>query len=320
MHHCDVGVWMEHHFLFDGQNIWLALGNPVLTGVRAPEASIQKLSNFLCQRKMKSSVEICINQFVHQLTKFTLASILPISKHAEYWLCALECHHLNKVIVKLIRHWTHRCIPRRGEQPENVSIGRRLGLFWFGYTKCGKEHAPFQTSLSISSKLTPPSGQTKPITTVCWRTQFSLGWNARVGKSALKQHMMTSSNGTIFRVTGHLCGEFTGPRWIPHTKAGDVKPLMFSLICVWINGWVNNGEAGDMRRYRAHYDIAVMNLTDIETDNVTGNRSVHTHGIDCDCTCNLQGTVVHVSSFWETILSAMHGLVLDIFVRLSVYQ
>ena len=29
---------------------------------------------------------------------------------------------------------------------------------------------------------------------------------------------MTSSNGNIFRVTGHLCGEFTGPRWIPHTQ------------------------------------------------------------------------------------------------------
>ena len=33
--------------------------------------------------------------------------------------------------------------------------------------------------------------------------------------------MMTSSNGNIFRVTGHLWGEFTGPRWIPHTKASD---------------------------------------------------------------------------------------------------
>ena len=35
--------------------------------------------------------------------------------------------------------------------------------------------------------------------------------------------------------------------------------LMFSLICVWINGWVNNREAGDLRRYRAHYDVSVMN-------------------------------------------------------------
>ena len=34
--------------------------------------------------------------------------------------------------------------------------------------------------------------------------------------------------------------------------------LMFSLICVWINAWVNNGEAGDLRRYCAHYDVTVM--------------------------------------------------------------
>ena len=31
--------------------------------------------------------------------------------------------------------------------------------------------------------------------------------------------------------------------------------LMFSLICAWINVWVNNREAGDMRRHRAHYDV-----------------------------------------------------------------
>ena len=34
--------------------------------------------------------------------------------------------------------------------------------------------------------------------------------------------------------------------------------LMFSLICVWINGWINNREAGDLRRYRAHFDVIVM--------------------------------------------------------------
>ena len=34
--------------------------------------------------------------------------------------------------------------------------------------------------------------------------------------------------------------------------------LMFSLICVWINGWVNNREAGDLRRHRGHYDVIVM--------------------------------------------------------------
>ena len=35
-------------------------------------------------------------------------------------------------------------------------------------------------------------------------------------------------------------------------------PSMFSLICTWIIGWVNNGEAGDLRRHCAHYDVIVM--------------------------------------------------------------
>ena len=37
--------------------------------------------------------------------------------------------------------------------------------------------------------------------------------------------------------------------------------LMFSLICAWIDGWVNNREAGDLRRHRAHYDVIVMGTT-----------------------------------------------------------
>ena len=41
--------------------------------------------------------------------------------------------------------------------------------------------------------------------------------------------MMTSSNGNIFRVTGHLCGEFIGPRWIPCTKASDVE--LWCFLC-----------------------------------------------------------------------------------------
>ena len=34
--------------------------------------------------------------------------------------------------------------------------------------------------------------------------------------------------------------------------------LMLSLIWTRINGWVNNPEAGDLRRHRAHYDVIVM--------------------------------------------------------------
>ena len=34
--------------------------------------------------------------------------------------------------------------------------------------------------------------------------------------------------------------------------------LMFSLIYAWINDWVNNREAGDLRRQHGHYDVIVM--------------------------------------------------------------
>ena len=33
---------------------------------------------------------------------------------------------------------------------------------------------------------------------------------------------------------------------------------MFSLICVWINSWANNEDAGDLGRHRAHYEVIVM--------------------------------------------------------------
>ena len=63
--------------------------------------------------------------------------------------------------------------------------------------------------------------------------------------------MMTTWNGNIFRVIGPLWGEFTGPG-IPH-KGQWRRALMFSLICAWIHGWVNNRGAGDLRRHRAHW-------------------------------------------------------------------
>ena len=48
-----------------------------------------------------------------------------------------------------------------------------------------------------------------------------------------------------------VSGEFPAQR--PVTRSFDAF-----LICAWINAWVNNREAGDLRRYRAHYDVTVM--------------------------------------------------------------
>ena len=49
----------------------------------------------------------------------------------------------------------------------------------------------------------------------------------------------------------------------PH-KGQWCRALMFSLICTWTNGWVNNRYADDLRCQRAHYDFTVMMM---ETSN-----------------------------------------------------
>ena len=84
--------------------------------------------------------------------------------------------------------------------------------------------------------------------------KVALMWlkTARPEQNDLYSHMMTSSNRNIFRVTG-----FCAANNSPH-KGQWRGPLMFSFICVSINGWVNNHEAGDLRRYRAHYEVTIM--------------------------------------------------------------
>ena len=79
-----------------------------------------------------------------------------------------------------------------------------------------------------------------------------------VGCSVLRFIMMTSSNGNFFpRYWPFVRGIHRSPVNSPH-KGQWRGALMFSLICVLINGWVNNREAGDLRRHRAHYDVIVM--------------------------------------------------------------
>ena len=54
-----------------------------------------------------------------------------------------------------------------------------------------------------------------------------------------------------------VCGEFTGHRWIPR-KGQWRRALLLFFMGAWINGWVNDREAGNLRRQRAHYDVTVM--------------------------------------------------------------
>ena len=54
-----------------------------------------------------------------------------------------------------------------------------------------------------------------------------------------------------------------GIHWSPVNsllKGQWCRALIFSFICAWINGWVNNREDGDLRQHCTHYDVTVMIL------------------------------------------------------------
>ena len=64
--------------------------------------------------------------------------------------------------------------------------------------------------------------------------------------------MMMSSNGNIFCITGPLCGEFTGHRWIHLTKASDAELWCFFYLCL------NKQLSKPSGYHHAHYDVTVM--------------------------------------------------------------
>ena len=49
--------------------------------------------------------------------------------------------------------------------------------------------------------------------------------------------------------------------------------MVFALICAWRNGWVNNGEAGDLKRNCAHYDVIVIRLVNDGAHGIWNIRS-----------------------------------------------
>ena len=83
----------------------------------------------------------------------------------------------------------------------------------------------FNLQLACHLKLTDEIQYKHVLNGYQWVTCFSLYIQMLRNKNT-EISMMKSSNGNIFRVTGHLCGKFTGPRWIsrtmPVTRSFDV--------------------------------------------------------------------------------------------------
>ena len=107
----------------------------------------------------------------------------------------------------------------------DLRLNKRLSKQWWGWW--------FET---LSSPLwRHRSGRRVPVYTACsmilllmsGRCKGSRNQQPYVPGSVKERLMETSSNGNIFRFTGPLCGEFTGYRWIPLTKANDMQLWCF---------------------------------------------------------------------------------------------
>ena len=99
--------------------------------------------------------------------------------------------------------------------------------------------------------------------------------------------------------------------------------LMLSLICA-SNDWVNNGEAGDLIRHCAHYDVNVMFNTfvtvlplQLPEINAKCDHRWQQAGIGSGNVCVTRSNTITWTSIHETILSTGVGVTIAPFVNLS---
>ena len=86
---------------------------------------------------------------------------------------------------------------------------------------------------------------------------------------------------------------------------------MFSLICPWINGWVNNGVAGDLRCDHAHYDVIVVENEDHHGHVFSGDLAQVSQAIPPPNTVARQpllSPAPHLSLYFLTILLKIEGV------------
>ena len=89
------------------------------------------------------------------------------------------------------------------------------------------------------------------------RTNVSTGLHIKFCFAACLKHDNVIKWKHFPRYWPFVWGIHRSPVNSPH-KGQWRRAFMFSLICAWINRWVNTRETGDVRRYRSHYDVIVM--------------------------------------------------------------
>ena len=86
--------------------------------------------------------------------------------------------------------------------------------------------------------------------------------------------------------------------------------FVFSLICAWINGWVKDCKAGDLRRHRAHYGVIVMWGWPADFPHEGQKCGNHFHVMMASCLLHFThwGRMTHICVGNLTIIGSDNGL------------
>ena len=144
---------------------------------------------------------------------------------------------------KLCRYWLALTLSWRNGMTDLESVMYSTYESWIIHT----------SKLRVLKTITSPL---LPVTNVCWCVWCTVAGNCYTSwSSAWWRHQKETFSALLTLCAGNssVTGEFPSQR--PVTRSFDFD-VFFDLG--WTNGWVNNRNAGDLRRLRAHYDVTVM--------------------------------------------------------------
>ena len=183
-----------------------------------------------------------------------------------------------------------------------------LNIDWFFSTACLKQQRNIKAlqywyfvreirRFPVDSPHTIPGGFSSQRDSIT--PSVSMPWCYRERKPV---HMMTSSSGNIFRVTGPLCGKFTGHRWISFSKASDAELWCFlnkRLSKQSRRRWFETPSRSSWHHYN---EITVLQLLNIRCAQLDYSTHTQWYGIcDSEMTTHVLGKSICIRPYCTII-------------------
>ena len=131
-----------------------------------------------------------------------------------------------------------------------------------------------------------------------WRMYVSLGPNVSIWKKYIIVHtipIMTSRHFNAFHINDPLRGQSARHRWISVSTKGQLCGcLIFPLLLIQINYWINNRVAGDLRCHETHVSLYIMQCV-----NTPILPDEHMSSIVCSVSTGARLELAHPSADWD---------------------